>query len=317
MPSTPTVTIHIVTYNSAEDIEACLNAVLRQTYELQKIIVIDNASVDGTVGRVLKYIERTESQIIQLVPNPSNIGFASAHNQAIRMTESDYVLVLNPDVELEASYVERLVGEMERQPGIGSSTGLLLFQDAPEIVDSTGLVMNRIWRAFDRGAGEPRQQWSASGEVFGVSGAAAIYSRIMIDDISIQGQFFDEDFFAYKEDVDVAWRAGLLGWKAYYCAEALGIHKRGWKKGQRGARPLFIRQRSFINRYKMIYKNLSGAGWVRNLPQLLAYEIAVHGYMLLREPKVLGAWVDFWRQRPNLRAKRRELKEKVLNKNQK
>ncbi|WP_334072088.1 MULTISPECIES: glycosyltransferase family 2 protein [Paenibacillus] len=306
----PKVTVQIVTYNSSHDIEMCLNAVIRQTHPVDEIIVVDNASSDNTVEVVKAFLSKSESRI-RLVQNELNTGFAPAHNQGIRLSQSDYILVLNPDVVLAPDYITLLVEVMEEKPDVGSATGMLVFQDHQDIIDSTGLVMNRIWRAFDRGAGEPRQQWSDPGEVFGVSGAAAIYSRNMIDDISIQGQFFDEDFFAYKEDVDVAWRAGLLGWKAYYCAEALGIHKRGWKKGGRGSRPLFIRQRSFINRYKMIYKNLSGASWMKNIPQLFAYEIMVHGYMLLREPKVLGAWIDFWRQLPNLKAKRKKLKEKV------
>lgn len=310
MSLSTTVTVHIVTYNSAEDIEVCLNAVLRQTYELQKVIVIDNASVDGTAERVRNYIERTESRIIQLISNPSNTGFAPAHNQAIRMTESDYVLVLNPDVELGNGYVERLVREMERQPEIGSATGLLLFKDAPGTVDSTGLAMNGIWRAFDRGAGEPATAWKESGEAFGVSGAAALYRREMIREISHQGEFFDESFFAYKEDVDVAWRAGLLGWKAYYCADAKATHARGWKKGGRSSKPLFVRRYSYINRYKMIYKNLTGYRWLTYLPKLLAYELASHGYILLREPKVLGAWGGFFKQLPQLKEKRRAVLEK-------
>ncbi|MGZ7445316.1 glycosyltransferase family 2 protein [Paenibacillus sp. TH7-28] len=310
MSLSPTVTIHIVTYNSAEEIEVCLNAVLRQTYEPQKVIVIDNASADGTAERVREYIERTGSRIIQLIPNHLNTGFAPAHNQAIRLTESDYVLVLNPDVELGADYVEWLVGEMERRPEIGSATGLLLFKDVPEIVDSTGLSMNGIWRAFDRGTGESAASWKESGEAFGVSGAAAMYKRKMIRDISLQDEFFDESFFAYKEDVDVAWRAGLLGWKAFYCADAKATHARGWKKGKRSSQPLFVRKFSYINRYKMIFKNLFGYQWLKHLPKLLAYELASNGYILLREPKVLGAWKDFFEQLPHLREKRRVIREK-------
>ncbi|RCX19002.1 GT2 family glycosyltransferase [Fontibacillus phaseoli] len=306
----PTVTVQIVTYNSAGDIEQCLDAVLRQSYPADNIVVVDNASSDDTTERVRSFSGKYPASIT-LVENQRNIGFAPAHNQAIRLTSSDYVLVLNPDVTLEADHIDLLVKIMELRPEIGSTTGRLVLQGNPEIIDSTGLVMNRIWRAFDRGAGEPATQWMNSSEVFGVSGAAAMYSRKMIEEISIQGEFFDEDFFAYKEDVDVAWRAGLLGWKAYYCAEAVGLHKRGWKKGSRGSQPLFIRRHSFINRYKMIYKNLSGKRWLRHLPQLFAYEIAVHGYILLREPKVLAAWIDFWRELPRLRAKRGEVREKL------
>ncbi|MFD1179387.1 glycosyltransferase family 2 protein [Paenibacillus puldeungensis] len=311
MPSTPTVTVHIVTYNSEEDIEACLDAVLRQTYVIEKIVVIDNASTDGTANHLQEYMKRMDNSQLEFVQNRVNTGFAPAHNQAIRMTQSDYVLVLNPDVELGVDYVERLIGQMEHEPEIGCATGLLLLKSSPETVDSTGLAMNAIWRAFDRGAGEPARQWRDSGEVFGVSGAAAMYRRAMIEDVSIKGEFFDEDFFAYKEDVDVAWRAGLLGWKAYYCADAIATHERGWKKGNRSSQPIFVRKYSYINRYKMIYKNLSGNCWLKALPKLMAYEVASHGYMLLREPRVLGAWRDFRRQWPKLREKRREIREKI------
>lgn len=303
----PSVTIQIVTYNSANDIAECLEGVRQQSYPIKEIIVIDNASKDGTVERVRAYIEQTHASNIHLVVNPTNTGFAQAHNQGICMTQSDYVLVLNPDVQLGTEYVERLVGIMEQRPEVGSATGLLILKSSPDVVDSTGIVMNGIWRAFDRGAGGSASQWRESGEVFGVSGAAAMYRRAMIDELSIDGEFFDADFFAYKEDVDVAWRANLLGWKAYYCAEAVATHERGWKKGSRRTQPLFIRQYSYINRYKMIYKNLSGYRWIQHLPKLLAYELASNGYMLLREPKVLGAWKDFFDKLPELREKRREI----------
>ncbi|WP_333492551.1 glycosyltransferase family 2 protein [Paenibacillus timonensis] len=311
MPLNPTVTIQIVTYNSADDIEECLNAVRQQSYPTEEIIVIDNASTDGTADRVRAFIEQNKANNVRFVRNPSNIGFAPAHNQGIRLTQSDYVLVLNPDVQLGTEYVERLVEVMEQRPEVGSATGLLILKSSPDIVDSTGLSMNGIWRAVDRGAGESAGQWSESGEVFGVSGAAAMYRRAMIDEISIAGEFFDEDFFAYKEDVDVAWRANLLGWKAYYCAEAVATHERGWKKGSRHSQPLFIRQYSYINRYKMIYKNLSGYRWIQSLPKLLAYELASNGYMLLREPKVLGAWKGFIHKLPELREKRQGIKKRL------
>ncbi|MNJ40204.1 Poly-beta-1,6-N-acetyl-D-glucosamine synthase [compost metagenome] len=322
----PTVSVHIVTYNSAEDIEECLDAVMKQTYVIQQVVIIDNASADDTVDRVSSFMEqvsnagksnqsshgRTETEIL-LVPNQENTGFAPAHNQAIQLTDSDYVLVLNPDVQLQPNYVECLVDYMQQHPDTGSATGLLLLKSNPDIVDSTGIIMNGIWRAFDRGAGEAVELWRQSGEVFGVSGAAALYARKMIEDISIQGEFFDADFFAYKEDVDVAWRAQQLGWKAYYCAEAVGTHERGWKKGSRRQQPLIIRRMSYINRYKMIYKNLNGYRWLSQLPKLLAYEVLTHGYVVLREPKVLGVWKSFCKQLPTLREKRQMIQKKQQN----
>lgn len=303
------VSVQIVTYNSSAYIVDCLNCVLAQTYKPGQIIVIDNASVDDTVEQVRSFIAKQRASI-ELVENAVNIGFAPAHNQALSLSSSDYALVLNPDVRLQSDYIERIVSYMEEHPQVGSITGLLLRESATDTVDSTGLVMNSIWRAFDRGEGDLAEKWKQSGSVFGPSGAAAMYRRTMIDDITVMGQFFDDDFFAYKEDVDVAWRAQLLGWKSYYCSDAVGYHKRGWKKGGRKSQPIFIRKVSFINRYKMIYKNLSGTSWLRHIPKLLVYEVATHGYILLREPKVLGAWFVFWRQLPELRRKRREIREK-------
>ncbi|MBU5673830.1 glycosyltransferase family 2 protein [Paenibacillus sp. MSJ-6] len=307
-----TVSVHIVTFNSGKDIEACLEAVFGQTFPIDQIIIVDNASADDTIQQVEAIQSRESIPVpISLVANADNAGFAPAHNQAIRISRADYMLILNPDVILTPTYVEHLIRIMNKDQGIGSATGMLVFQSHPEIIDSTGLVMNRIWRAFDRGAGESADNWKLSGDVFGVSGAAAMYSRTMIEAISIKDKFFDDDFFAYKEDVDVAWRARLFGFKSYYCAEAIGYHKRGWKKGSRKQQPLFIRRYSFINRYKMLYKNLRPSAWKKQLLALLAYEVAVHAYMLLREPKVLGAWLDFRKQLPELREKRREIEEKL------
>ncbi|GIO35115.1 hypothetical protein J2TS6_62560 [Paenibacillus albilobatus] len=242
-----------------------------------------------------------------VIPNEENTGFAPGHNQAIAATNSEYVLVLNPDVTLDPRYIEILVTYLEENPEVGSATGKLLLKSNPEVVDSTGLVMNKACRAFDRGAGEPASLWSESGLVFGVSGAAAFYSRKMIEDISIDGEFFDSDFFAYKEDVDVAWRAHILGWQSYYHAEAIGYHARGWKKGGRHRQPLFIRRASYINRYKMMYKNGDRRRWFLSLFHMIPYEVASNAYFILREPKVLGAWKSFGKEFKRLKSKRKAI----------
>ncbi|OBZ07833.1 glycosyl transferase [Bacillus sp. FJAT-27264] len=313
-----TVSVHIVTYNSGEDIVECLDAVLAQDYPLEQIVVIDNASGDGTAERVKNYIIQighsnpvNPLERIQLIQNSINTGFAPAHNQAISLTNTEYVLVLNPDLTLAPDYVSRLIADMEANPQIGSATGKLLLKADPDLVDSTGLRMNRARRAFDRGAGEAAANWQESGLAFGVSGAAAMYSRRMIDDISIDGEFFDADFFAYKEDVDVAWRAQLLGWQGYYDAEALGYHERGWKTSGRSGKSMFIRGISYINRYKMMYKNEHSRTLLVTLLVSLPYEIAAHGYMLLKEPGLFRAWKSFFAQLPALKEKRKAVQSKV------
>ncbi|WNS42745.1 glycosyltransferase family 2 protein [Paenibacillus sp. MMS20-IR301] len=335
-----TVSVHIVTYNSADDIIDCLSAVLAQDYPIKKIVVVDNASTDGSADKVRAFYHELNSGSPQapvptlppanqnstiiadssghnhcpslvLLENERNTGFAPAHNQAIAGTSTDYVLVLNPDLTLASDYVSRLVARMETNPQIGSATGKLLLKADHQLVDSTGLRMNRARRAFDRGAGEPADQWNESGPVFGASGAAAMYSRRMIEDISVEGEFFDADFFAYKEDVDVAWRAGLFGWQSYYDAEAIGYHERGWKTSGRSGKAMFIKRISYINRYKMIYKNESSGRMWLTLLYSLPYEIAAHGYSLLKEPKLLGAWSSFFAQRAVLKRKRRYIQGKA------
>lgn len=316
-----TASVHIVTYNSADDIIECLSAVLAQDYPVKKIVVVDNASSDGSADKARVFANQfnslsgtggcTQTPVFVLLENELNTGFAPAHNQAIAGTNTDYVLVLNPDLTLAPDYISRLIKQMEANPLVGSATGKLLLKADHSLVDSTGLRMNRARRAFDRGAGESADQWNESGPVFGVSGAAAMYSRRMIEDISVDGEFFDSDFFAYKEDVDVAWRAGLFGWQAYYDAEAIGYHERGWKTSGRSGKAMFIKRISYINRYKMIYKNETSRRLLLTLLYSLPYEIAAHGYSLLKEPKLLGAWSSFFAQRAALKRKRRYIQEKV------
>jgi GT2 family glycosyltransferase len=330
-----TVSVHIVSYNSADDIIDCLQAVIAQDYPINQIVVVDNASSDGCAEKVniffnalhkvspshtledteqLNLLKQLEIPTLLLLQNKENTGFAPAHNQAISSTETDYVLVLNPDLTLAPDYISRLIARMEANPLIGSATGKLLLKADHGLVDSTGLRMNRARRAFDRGAGEPADQWTQSGTVFGVSGAAAMYTRRMIDDISVDGEFFDPDFFAYKEDVDVAWRAELFGWQGYYDAEAIGYHERGWKTSGRDTKPMFIRQISYINRYKMIYKNERTRNMLKTIAFALPYEFAAHGYMLLKEPKLYKAWKSFSAQLPALKKKRKYIQTRLKEK---
>ncbi|MBP1157458.1 MULTISPECIES: glycosyltransferase family 2 protein [unclassified Paenibacillus] len=300
-----TVSVHIVTFNSEIYIHSCLESIFQQTYPIRNVIVVDNHSTDRTREILANYQDR-----IEIILNSSNKGFAPAHNQAIQCSSCDYYLVLNPDIRLDQDYVSHLVEALNTQPEAGSSTGKLLSQNELGKLDSTGLTINRARRAFDRGQNEPANQWSKPSEVFGVSGAAGLYSKKMVEDISIDGEFFDEDFFAYKEDVDVSWRAQLMGWKAYYEPKALASHERGWKSGKRMDQPLFVRRLSYINRYKMILKNDRFGYVCLHLFPLLFFEALSFGYTLLKEPGLLPIWGDFFKKLPHLLNKRKQIQAK-------
>lgn len=288
-----TTSVQIVTFNSEKDIQACLDAVFHQDYPIEQIIVVDNNSADATLDILKTYRDQ-----ITLVENTTNLGFAQGHNQAIKLSQSDYCLVLNPDVTLNPDYLSILMCFLDENEDteIGSLTGKLLRKDNPMLVDSCGIMMNKVRRAFDLGSGESSDYWIKEKYVFGVSGAAALYSRKMIDQISYNGQFFDNLFFAYKEDVDVAWRAKLFGWKAACVPQAIGLHGRGWKKGKRHEQPLFVRKLSYVNRYKMIIKNDSRTSILRSIIPLLFYECLSFTYVVTREPRLLSTWITIVQQ---------------------
>lgn len=278
----PKVNVHIVTFNSGKYISKCLESVIAQTQPVQQIIVVDNSSTDNTLDLLESF-----SHHITLICNQSNVGFACAHNQALQhMNDSDYVLVLNPDILLNKNYIHEIVKFMDVNISFGSCTGKLLRTNGLTI-DSTGILMFKNRKVVDRGMLEDASLWDKSTEVFGVSGAAAIYRRIMIADVSINGTFFDNSFFAYKEDVDIAWRARWLGWKSFFIHNAVAYHDRGWQEGKRKSIPLKIRIHSYSNRYRMMIKNESLLHYLKHVIWILPYDLLMFVYLMFREPFVL------------------------------
>ena len=302
----PTVSVQIVTYNSEKDINRCLESVFAQSYPLQKVTVIDNQSKDQTVQIVDSFNN------VHLVKNDYNNGFAGGHNQGIQNSMSDYVLVLNPDVCLHSDYVKNIIFLMEQKVEIGMATGKLYRDVKRKILDSTGIKIKKNRRAFDRGSGEvDGGQYDLLPAIFGASGAAAVYRREMIEDISIRGQFFDETFFAYKEDVDVSWRAQLLGWKSRFVSNAIAEHSRGWQEEKKRTDvPLFIRQKSYINRYYCLIKNDCLSRFILHFPIIITYEILSFAYASLKEREILRAWRSFKLEFKNMREKRRIIMKK-------
>jgi GT2 family glycosyltransferase len=293
MASNDPVSITIVTYNSGRFIKRCLESVLDQTYPYKEIIVIDNCSTDGTTDILEQFEDRC-----RIVYNEENIGFAAAQNQAIGMSDSDWVLTLNPDVLLLPDFISALVHAGNLDPGIGTVCGKLLTMSAgfdfPEkpVVDSTGIYFTPTLRHLDRGSLEfDNGHYRQYEYVFGATAAAALYRREMIEDISLDGEFFDSDFFVYREDADVAWRSQLLGWKCLYAPYARGYHVRKALPGNRRALPPEINMHSVKNRFLLRIKNISGDLYRRNWLQITGRDLVVVACCLLWEHSSLKA---FW-----------------------
>ena len=256
MSRSDVVSVTIVTYNSGRFIKRCLESVLDQQYPFKEIIVIDNNSSDGTIDILEPFEDRC-----RIVYNEENIGFAAAQNQAISLSTAEWVLTLNPDVLLLQGFIEALVAAGSLDGRVGTVCGKLLTMTAgfefpsEPLVDSTGIYFTPNLRHLDRGSLEVDNGHFRSYEyVFGATAAAALYRREMIDDISINDEFFDNDFFVYREDADVAWRAQLMGWKCLYAPYAKGYHVRKVLPGNRRALPPEINMHSVKNRFLMRMK---------------------------------------------------------------
>jgi GT2 family glycosyltransferase len=303
------VSVTIVTYNSGRFIKRCLESVLEQDYPFKEIIVIDNNSSDGTIDILEPFDDRC-----RIVYNEENIGFAAAQNQAITLSGAEWVLTLNPDVLLLQGFLEALVNAGNLDPRVGTVCGKLLTMtagfDFPEepLVDSTGIYFTPNLRHLDRGSLQVDNGHFRNYEyVFGATAAAALYRREMIEDISIDGEFFDNDFFAYREDADVAWRAQLLGWKCLYAPYAKGYHVRKALPGNRRALPPEINMHSVKNRFLLRMKNMTPDLYRRNFFSITVRDLVVISCCVLWEHTSLKAFPFLFRNWSNVMAKRRAI----------
>jgi GT2 family glycosyltransferase len=300
------VSVTIVTWNSDPHLNECLAALAAQDYRDLEVIIVDNASTDGTRA-LLRQVEPRW----RVIYNQQNIGFAAGQNQAIRESQGQWVLCLNPDVMLSPDFITLLVSAGEAHSDAGAVCGKLLrWNPAAEphqtnIIDSTGIYFTRNMRHLDRGAEEPdRGQYDRVQYVFGASGAAALFRRDFIDAVSVEAQFFDEEFFAFREDGDLAWRAQLMGWKCLYTPAAAAWHVRRVTPERRADLPLVINWHSVKNRFLMRGKNASGWLCRRLFWPVFWRDLQTLGYALLRDWRMISATFYWMRAWGNIRRKR-------------
>jgi GT2 family glycosyltransferase len=259
----------------------------------------------------------------QHIINDTNRGFSAAVNQAVRIARGEFVLLLNPDAYLDPDYVSLLVSALN---GFGMATGKLLQADSG-LIDSKGIRMTRSGRHFDIDQGsrqsgvgrrkpenaapapasDPRPPTPDTREVFGVSGAAAMYRMTFARDVTIGGEFLDEDFFAFREDADVAWRGRLFGWKAIYVPEAVAHHVRTVTPEKRRALSAVINMHGVKNRFLLRLKNEGLYLAIRNAPFELTRDFVVILATFTIERSSLPALTWLWKNRRRIMEKRRAI----------
>lgn len=291
----------------------CLESALQQDYPDREIIIVDNASSDGT-REVLREFETR----LRVIYNDTNRGFAAGQNQAIAQARGDWLFSLNPDVILKPDFLSTLFAAAGQLAAtsigerIGALCGKLLrwnsgaSDERSDTIDSTGIYFRRNLRHLDRGSDEvDRGQYERREYVVGATGAAALYRRTMVEDISVGGEFFDEDFFAYREDADLAWRAQLMGWSCLYVPEAVAWHVRRVTPERFRQLPDEINRHSIKNRFLMRAKNISSGLYLRLLLPVTARDLLIFGYCVLFNRGLLSGLALFWSKRESIRGKRK------------
>lgn len=292
------VIIHILTWNDRRYLPDLFESIEEQTYKDFTVRVLDNGSNDGTVEYLQQYYPR-----VLVGKNTKNAGFAGGHNQLFRYTldhlgevdPSDvFVMVANSDMIWQPEIVEELVKALEKNPKLagvqpklyrafGENVGDEVLEETmkSDILDTTGLSVKKGFRMSDRAAGELDEgQYDQKIDIFGPTGTMSLFRlSALIDVMHEPGEIFDGDFFAYREDCDLAWRLRRAGWKSEFVPTAKAHHYRGmygaekqslWQrlKNRRGQRPFFAAL-STRNQLLLLIKNLSFTNFVLYSPWLI------------------------------------------------
>lgn len=306
----PLIFIHLVTHNDEKSIFFCLKSLQKQTFKDFKVLIIDNNSCDKT----LKIIEKFNFPIIR---NTENIGYPAAQNEALKNTKSRFVLTLNADVILEKNFLYYLVKNFNYQSEkIGMASGKILRIDfvgqKPTKIDDCGLFMRK-----NRTQGLVYENELVSFPsskkilIFGPDGAAAFYKKELLEDIKINGEYFDNDFFMFKDDIDVAWRAQLRDWQGVFIPQAIAYHIRTFRPKQRKKVSTTFKWVSVRNRYYLMIKNDNFFYFLKDFFRILTYDFGILGYILLFEQKSLVAYFSLLINFKKMLKKRQMIQEKI------
>jgi len=280
------ISVGLVLYNSRVFLPGCLKSVFSQTFADFEVIAVDNNSMDYSADFVGQNFPR-----VKIMRNARNYGFSYAHNQAIAMSTGEFYLCINPDVILKDDYLEKILNAARMDGSIGIATGKIYRLDTDFVIkkdirtiDSTGIYLTRNMRHFDRGSGEEdREQYDKPEYVFGATGACCLYRRRMLEDIKILGEYFDNDFFFSREDVDIAWRSQIMGWKTLYTPSAVSYHLRTVLPERRNVLPGEMNMHSVKNRYLLQIKNHTCRTYIETFPYALFREILIMTYVFFKE----------------------------------
>ncbi len=250
------VTVIIPNYNGIRYIGECLDSLIKQTMETD-IIVVDNASTDGSADIVRNYKDA------RLIVLSENFGFCRAVNEGIAAAKTKYVLLLNNDTKATPTFVEELYKVIDAHPDTFSVASKMLQMNAPEKIDSAGDLYCALGWAFSLGKDKKKTRYDRESVIFSACGGASIYRKEYLDRVG----YFDELHFSYLEDVDIGYRARIMGYVNRYAPKAVVYHAGSGTTGSRH-NPFKVRLAA-RNSWYVIYKNMPALQIIINLPFIL------------------------------------------------
>lgn len=349
------LSVHLVIYNGEKYLPYCLKSLLAQSFTDFSVLIIDNASQDNSLKYLESYLSnpahKTLASKTKMIKNSRNLGFAGAHNQAIQWTMSELVFLMNQDVILDPDYLKQLVAFMDNGQAAAASGRIfrwefnsqeeLMDQDVPltnqgktDKIDTLGLTIqpnHKVSELADTSI--INHQTNAPVEVFGVSGALPVLRRACLEHTKIPlfykssklyinqtkpklYEYFDNDFVSYKEDVDLAYRLRLFGYRAYLVPLARAWHDRSAAANQssfknRRLKSKYTNYHSYQNQLYFIYKNVPRKIWFKYFHRILLYELVKFAYIVLFEAASLKAIKQLIANFGKMTKKRAYLQKKV------
>ena len=276
--SSPQISVLVVNWNGKNVLDRCLTALSEQTFKDAEILIIDNASTDGSIDELeVRYPSLTDDfHSFRVIRLQHNMGFAVANNIAARNAAGEWLAVLNNDAFPSPTWLESLVSASGEHPGCASFASRVVREEDAAQIDSAGIIYHSSGLSWNRGQNQLNTtDFDIPCEVFGACGAAALYNR----EVFLQLNGFDETWGSYYEDTDLAFRLQLSGQRCVYVPDALVEHVGSASFGAASAAAIFHQQRNWVWTY---LKNMPTSLLWRSLFQHLLANLVFLFYYLYK-----------------------------------
>ncbi len=277
----PAVSVVVISFNSRQYVDGCLQSLLAQDYGNVEIVVVDNASTDGTAEYIADHYPQ-----VRLILAGDNLGFGGGNNLGVAEATGEYLAFVNMDTVVDANWLTPLVTTLEENPDIGLATAKILLMNEPGSINTCGNDVHLAGFGYLRGWLKPATALASPADVASVSGAAFMMSRTLFDELG----GFDEAFGpAYVEDTDLSWRARLLGYRCRYVPESIVYHDYAARFSP--AKYYMIER----NRHQMVLKNFRIRTLLLLFPAMLMSEVVSWGFAVLAGRHHMAAKISTYR----------------------